>query len=134
MGRSLLLAAVIGMGILIVLGMIALVYGLIQKADNPDFKFFDLSTEAPQIEEALKSVEVPLVGKKSAPVISAQSPAQAFGDLRIELPAGYKIVATDMDSQRLILRLENAQSESKLILLDINTGARLGTLSLQAAQ
>ncbi len=139
--RTVLVSAVVGMGILIILGMIALVYGLIQKSDNPDFKFFDLAKEAPELEKALKDVEVPLVGKKKeAPIASAPAsvtpvvPVRAFGDMRLEIPAGFKVVETDMDSQRLVLRLVNEQGVNRLMILDINTGAKLGGLSLQPAQ
>ena len=138
MGRTVLLSAVIGMGILIILGMITLVYGLIQKADNPDFKFFDLASEAPELEKALKEVEVPLVGqaKKGAtqPQQKALEPVRAFGDMRIEIPKGYKVVDSDMDSQRLVLRLINETGINRLMILDINTGAKLGGLSLHPAE
>ena len=144
MGRTLLVSVVIGMGILIVLGMILLVYGLIQKQDNPDFKFFDLSKEAPELEKALKDVEVPLLGKKSDHAASTPAPqpvapaavvpAKAFGDLRVEIPQGYKVVETDMDSQRLVLRLTNEAGINRLLVLDINTGAKLGGLSLHPAE
>lgn len=139
--RTVLVSAVVGMGILIILGMIALVYGLIQKSDNPDFKFFDLAEEAPQLEQALKEVEVPLVGKKkdtqqgtSQPTTSALAPAKAFGDMRLEIPQGYKVVETDMDSQRLVLRLVNEKGINRLMILDINSGAKLGGLSLHPAE
>lgn len=137
--RSVLVSAVVGMGILIILGMVALVYGLIQKADNPDFKFFDLATEAPELEKALKEVEVPLVGKKKPETATNVAPnpvvpAKAFGDMRIEIPKGYKVVETDMDSQRLVLRLINDAGVNRLMILDINTGAKLGGLSLHAAE
>ncbi|MDV7339379.1 hypothetical protein RYZ26_07230 [Terasakiella sp. A23] len=135
--RTVLVSAVVGMGILIILGMVALVYGLIQKNDNPDFKFFDLSSEVPELEKALKEVEVPLVGKKKetpAPTAAPVVPAKAFGDMRIEIPAGYKVVETDMDSQRLVLRLVNEAGTNRLMILDINTGAKLGGLSLHAAE
>lgn len=131
--RSLLLTAVIGMGILIIAGMILLVYGLIQKADNPDFKFFDLASEAPALEKALKEVEVPLAGK-SSPAPAVSSAPVAFGDMRIEIPAGYNVVDTDMDAQRLVLRLKNDKGLTRLMILDINTGAKLGGLSLHPAQ
>ncbi len=140
MGRTLLVSAVVGMGILIVLGMVALVYGLIQKQDNPDFKFFDLSKEVPELEQALKEVEVPLIGKKNsastpAPIATeAVVPAKAFGDIRVEIPQGYKVVETDMDSQRLVLRLTNDVGINRLIILDINSGAKLGGLSLHPAE
>ncbi|WP_135078748.1 hypothetical protein [Terasakiella sp. SH-1] len=142
MGRTVLVSAVVGMGILIILGMVALVYGLMQKADNPDFKFFDLAKEAPELEKALKEVEVPLVGQvkedKTTPTTTpapvAAVPARAFGDMRLEIPTGYKVVETDMDSQRLVLRLINEAGINRLMVLDINTGAKLGGLSLHPAQ
>ncbi|WP_417789772.1 hypothetical protein [Terasakiella pusilla] len=135
--RTVLVSIVIGMGLLIVLGLVALVYGLIQKADNPDFKFFDLSKNTPGIEEAIKDVEVPLVGNKSSQPqnnVAAPAPVKAFGDMRLEIPQGYKVVETDLDSQRLVLRLINDAGINKLMVLDINTGAKLGGLSLHPAQ
>jgi hypothetical protein len=143
MGRRLLVSAVVGMGLLIIVGMVLLVYGLIQKQDNPDFKFFDLSKEVPELEQALKEVEVPLVGKKNEVMPTAPStppptapvvPAKAFGDMRLEIPQGYKVVETDIDSQRLVLRLTNDAGTNRLLILDINTGAKLGGLSLHPAE
>lgn len=135
--RTVLVSAVVGMGILIILGMVALVYGLMQKADNPDFKFFDLATEAPELEQALKEVEVPLLGKKKPSAetpATALVPAKAFGDMRLEIPKGYIIVETEMDSQRLVLRLVNDKGTNRLMILDINSGAKLGGLTLAPAE
>ncbi|WP_419799775.1 hypothetical protein [Terasakiella sp.] len=63
-----------------------------------------------------------------------QTPAKAFGDMRLEIPKGYKIVETDMDSQRLVLRMINEQGMNRLMILDINSGAKLGGLSLAPAE
>jgi len=142
--RTVLVSAVVGMGILIILGMVALVYGLMQKADNPDFKFFDLAAEAPELEKALKDIEVPLVGKKTETAsatqtqavvtASAPAPVRSFGDMRLEYPKGYRVVETDMDGQRLVLRLTNDAGINRLMILDINTGAKLGGVALHPAE
>ena len=139
--RSVLVSAVAGMGILIVLGMVALVYGLIQKSDNPDFKFFDLATEAPELEQAIKDMDVPLLGKKKVketpvvPTMSAVStPARALGDLRLEIPKGFRVNDTDLAGNRLIVRLGNDLGITRLLILDVNTGAKLGTIALEPAQ
>jgi hypothetical protein len=139
--RTVLVSAVIGMGILIVFGLIALVYGLIQKSDNPDFKFFDLATEAPGLEQAINNIEVPLVGKKKsepAPEVSREKPSEkttrAIGDLRLEIPKGFHVEGTDLDKNRLIVRLANELGITRLLILDINSGAKLGTISLEPAQ
>lgn len=139
--RTVLVSAVAGMGILIVLGMVALVYGLIQKSDNPDFKFFDLATEAPELEQALKEIEIPLLGKKKveeSPAFSTttapRTPARALGDLRLEIPKGFRVKDTDLEGNRLIVRLGNDLGITRLLILDVNTGAKLGTIALEPAQ
>jgi len=60
--------------------------------------------------------------------------AKAFGDMRIEIPTGYRVVETDMDSQRLVLRMINDAGINRLMILDINSGAKLGGLSLHPAE
>jgi len=139
--RSVLVSAVAGMGILIILGMVALVYGLIQKSDNPDFKFFDLATEAPGLEQALKDIEVPLLGKKKTEatpavtaIMPAPSPVRALGDLRLEIPKGFSVKSSDLEGNRLIVRLANDLGITRLLILDVNSGAKLGTIVLEPAQ
>ena len=138
--RTVLVSAVIGMGILIVFGMVALVYGLIQKSDNPDFKFFDLATAAPGLEEALKNIEVPLFGKEKIPASEVLSTEiiptrslRALGDLRLEIPKGFRVKGSDLEGNRLIVRLANDLGLTRFLILDINTGAKLGTISLHPA-
>lgn len=134
--RTVLVSIVIGMGVLIVLGLIALIYGLIQKTENPDFKFFDLSKEAPAIEKVLKDVEVPLAGSTQA----VEAPRQAreelkpMGDLRMEIPAGYKVEDAELKGRRLMIRLSNDSGLSKLLFVNPKDGSQLGSLTLVPAQ
>jgi len=139
--RTVLVSAVVGMGILIVLGLVALVYGLIQKSDNPDFKFFDLATEAPGLEQALKEIEVPLLGKKKSmetPAVTKMTAPdtapRALGDLRLEIPKGFRVNDTNLQGNRLIVRLGNDLGITRLLILDVSTGAKLGTIAFEPAQ
>lgn len=134
--RTVLISAVVGMGILIVIGIIALIYGLIQKADNPDFKFFDLSGTTETQQSMVKTPEPPLADGPTQPdpvTVSTHNPLRAFGDLRLTLPTGYSVVDAELDGPRLLVRLQNAANQTRLMFIDMTTGGTLGTLEFNAA-
>ena len=58
---------------------------------------------------------------KSAPAMSAQ---------RIVLPAGAKVIATDVDAGRLIARIELPDGGVRVLIFDLATGSEVATIDL----
>lgn len=54
----------------------------------------------------------------------------AFGELDIALPAEATVVDATLDGRRLALRLALGDGRSAILLVDAETGARLGLLTL----
>ena len=90
-------ALVIGMGVLIVIGVVVLVYAIIERA-----------------------------GKTDAPETMA-APSQ------IDLPAGARIVETSIGDGRIVVRLSLADGSHRLLVIDADTGRRVGEINLQSA-
>ncbi len=55
---------------------------------------------------------------------------KAFGELDMPLPEGARIVESLADGGRLILRLRDDKGAESMVIVDLATGARLGTLRL----
>ncbi len=49
---------------------------------------------------------------------------------RIALPAGARVIETALDGDRVALRIALANGTERLVIIDIRTGRRLGTLDL----
>ncbi len=96
-------AAVIGMGILILIGFVVVVVAVIQRAGGD--------------------------GDGGAAPIQTASPA-VFGDVRITLPAGAEVAGTSTDRGRLIVHLRLAGGASRVLVIDLATGKRLGAIDL----
>ena len=107
---------VVGMGVLIVIGMSLLAYGLYHKANNPDFKLFATSDDSP----AFGDVAVP------APKGCVIADSQAL-DGRLYIRLG----ASDRLSSRL--GLENTPNCDRILVVDAANGAVLGSISLKEA-
>ena len=88
-------ALVIGMGVLIVIGVVVLVYAIIDRAGKTN----GLETMA------------------------AQS--------QIDLPAGAQIVETSIGDGRIVVRLSLADGSQRLLLIDADTGGRIGAVNLK---
>lgn len=96
-------ALVIGMGLLLVAGLVALAYGLYYKASHPDFKLFDDTKALPA---------------------GHMAPASAFGDLSVPLPPGCHIVDMEATGARLYLRSDC----DTVVVVDTARGTVLGTI------
>jgi len=102
---------VIGMGLLIVVGMVVLVYGLVQKASNPDFDFFGLKTET------------------SAPVAAQPAAGLApFGDIQVRLDEGCRVESIQPDGGRLFVLVGPEGPCSHVVTLELATGRVLGNV------
>ncbi|MBL6945742.1 MAG: hypothetical protein ISR47_03805 [Rhodospirillales bacterium] len=108
---------VIGMGILIAIGMVLLIYGLIQRASNPEFTFF-----------GLKGNEVPV-----APESNTAKTVRPFGDITVPLPSGCRIEGMRPTEGRLFVWIGPDGSCASIIAIDISTGKVLGNVKFWAA-
>lgn len=102
-------SVVIGMAVLIALAIGFLIYGLVKKSSEPNWKPFAAITPA-------------------APASDALPP---FGDVSLDLPPQCQIVSTYGESGRLIFELETAEGCPDVIVLDLATGKRLGSVRLR---
>jgi hypothetical protein len=53
-----------------------------------------------------------------------------FGDIRVALPHGARVVETHAEGGRLVLRVERADGEPQILIYDLATGRALGTVTL----
>lgn len=102
-------ALVIGMGVLIVFGMIVLVYGLMQKASDPDFSFFGKA-------------------EKAAPAPSEKIAATPFGDISVRLPAGCRVENMQPDDGKLFVLVGPEGPCTQIIAIELATGRFLGNV------
>ena len=119
-----------GLGILIVVGMTVIGYGLYRKSDDPGFKFFtstDNSESAPPAPTRIPAVPA---GVPSMPQGQA-APVQAFGEAMIGLPAGCSIDGVSGDGARMYLRIgPNTPECSRVVVLNAATGAQIGVIRI----
>lgn len=116
---------VIGMGVLIVIGITVLGWGMYKKADDPNFKFF--KSDEPTTASATPDIPQP----KAAASIAADTPAtpvKAIGDINLHLDAGCSIGSMTSDGNRLFLKIGPDRKCEKVIILDLATGATMGTI------
>ena len=105
---------VVVMGILIVLGIGVLGYGMYQKASDPGFKFLAGDTAAPP---ARLPARLP-------------APMTAFGDLAVPLPEGCEVVEMTPHRRFLYLRAGPGRACTRIIVVDVRDGKVLGTISV----
>lgn len=101
---------VIGMGSLIVVGMVTLVYGLVQKASNPDFSFFGDSAET------------------AAPIPARASAMPPFGDISVRLPDGCRVENIQPEDGRLFILVGPDGPCSHVVAIELATGRVLGNV------
>jgi hypothetical protein len=122
-------ALVAAMGILIVLGIGVLGYGMYQKAQNPDFTFFEPDPVAPLTPAAMPSAVSPVPGLPASVV--AREPLRPFGDIALPLPKGCDIVEMTPHRRFLYLRIGPGRACARVIVVDLRGGRVLGTLSVE---
>ncbi len=110
---QLLKSVVIGLGILILLGMTLLTYGLYQKARDPGWRLF--SGPAPAAYQA----------PAAAP---AASDAKAFGTISLHLPDGCLITQVRPDGGRVYLTIGPPGPCNRIVIVDAVRGRVLGTI------
>lgn len=105
-------ALVIGLGIMIVAGIGLLVYGISQKAADPSFRLFQSK------------------GGGAGGGGSSGGPA-GFGETRIALPEGCRLIDLRPDGQRLYLHVGPTGGCERIIILNSTTGQVLGSIWLR---
>lgn len=111
-------ALVIFLGVLIVIGMGVLAYGIMMKFDEWRAREDDAAAPTPVV-EAASSVAAP-----AAPEVWA-------GDVKVAVPAGARVAETVVADGRLILRLSLAGGGQRYLIFDLATGRRIGAIELQ---
>jgi hypothetical protein len=102
---------VVGLGILIVIGFVLLIYGFYTSFTNPDFKVMaDKGTEASS-----------LAGNREIPR------PRSFGEVRISLPDGCTLIEMRPDGDRLYLRTGPTGLCERIVVVDPGSGEVLGT-------
>lgn len=117
---------VILMTLTIAVLMTLIAYGMYQKSQDPEFKFFDLSggsKSAAATENAV--VEAP----------AGSSIPRAFGDISLPLPAGAQITSATVSANRLIIITSETQKDApnaeQVWVIDLATGQILGRVKAQ---
>lgn len=109
---QLLKSVVIGLGILILLGMALLTYGLYQKANDPGWRLFSSPAEF----------------RAPAAALPAAPDAKAFGTLGLHLPDGCLITAVRPDGGRVYLTIGPPGPCNRIVIVDVVRGRMLGTI------
>lgn len=113
-------ALVIGMGVLIVLVMGVMAYGLTKKASDPDFSFFDFARQPAA------------AGPDTAANTRAGAP---FGDVMVPLAPGCRVEDMRPDGNRLFLRVGPADGAcQQIVVIDLASGKILGNVKVWNAK
>ena len=104
---------VVFMGLIIATLMILIVYGMIQKAQNPDFSFFG-NDAAPD----------------NAPV--AAQPAKNMEKIILDVARGSTIEGTHMSDGRMAIRIDTdgKNGADTIIIIDISSGKTVGRVGI----
>lgn len=85
------------------------------------------------------STPAPAVAAEAAPGIPAAAhpmalePAKPFGDHKVDLPAGARLIETRMVGERMFLRARLLGGNEVWVILSLATGQRLGSFELGTA-
>ena len=102
-----------------------IIYGLYQKSQNPDFKFFNLSGVVPVTSEVIPSA--PVSGPASS---TSTTPVTAFGNIQLDLPEGASIVsATPSGTQLIVITSKDGSKGDQVWVLDLATGKVLSRIN-----
>lgn len=118
---SALKSAVILMGVAIAVLMTLTIYGLYQKSQDPDFKFFDISGNGKTAQQSMPNAPV------SGSPARMPGTSTAFGDVTLDLPAGARIVSATTSAQRLtVIVATDGTRANQIWVIDLGTGQILG--------
>jgi hypothetical protein len=122
---------VIGLGLMIVLLMAVIGYGLYRKANDPGFRFLDLGAE-PVTETTVRggADDGPAAGPVAPPLATAGPAPKPFGRAAVPLQRGDVVESMTAEGDRLLLRVTRADGQREIVVVDLNRGTVLGTLEL----
>lgn len=103
-------AIVIGMGAMIVAAIVLIAYGLYKKSVDPSWRLFGPKTQATE----------------TAP---PSAPALPFGDIRLDIPSGCRIIDVRPDGRRAYVLIGPDAPCSAVIVVDTATGQVLGRIA-----
>lgn len=107
---------VIGLGILIIVGFLLLIYGFYAKMTDPEFRIIKAEATSDAV---------------SAPTANATRGAgKQFGEVRLALPVECTVVDMRADGGRLYLRTGPEGVCERIVIVDAIDGRVLGTLVL----
>ena len=109
-------ALVITMAVLIAAGLAVIAVTIFNRATTAD--------RAPRQASSI-------TGPNAAGPGRIEAPPRAFGAVRETLPPGARIVSTEAEGGRLIVTLALRSGATRIIVLDLDTGRRLGTIDLE---
>ena len=121
-------AIVAVMGLMIVTLMVLIVYGFYQKTQDPDFKFFDLSSS----KSAKQQAQPPLIPAPTPAPATASAPKTVFGTIDLDVPPGSRIVAVAPSGDTVLLTLQTPKADGAdlLVIVDLTNGTVLGQVRL----
>ena len=109
---------VIFLGVLIVIGMGVLAYGIMLKFEEWQAKKDREAVSAPLVEVA-PSGSIPVVAEVWT------------DDLNVAVPAGARVVETVVADGQLVVRLSLSDDSQRYLIFDLGTGKQIGTIALQ---
>lgn len=118
-------ALVIGMGILIVIGVAVIAVTIVRRTggDAP------MAADKPALGLAQNGAQ------SAAPAASARSASlPSFGVRDIAVPEGSEVISITAADGRIILELQDAEQQTRILLLDPTNGAALGGWRLVESQ
>jgi len=119
---------VAGLGILIVIAMSVIGYGLYRKSTDPGFKFF--ASADPVAAPAPGDTVIPTLPAQSLPPTHATA-LPAFGETMVGLPKGCSIEGVSGDGARIYLRIGPGTATcSRVMVLNAATGAQIGVIRI----
>jgi hypothetical protein len=101
---------VIGMGVFIVVGLTVVIVTVIKRQGS----------EGPSSMQSPAGVSVPV--------------EHGFGEKRIQISKGAKVLGTIIDGNRLVVRLDLSGGGQALLLVDITTGQQIGLIRLDSSK
>jgi len=104
---------VIVMGILIALGLTVVGYTIVKRSSEG---------EAPRRGH---------IAAERAPSVAAASVPSPYGPLTLALPAGARILHVTPAGRRLVVELELAGGGERILVIELETGALLGSIDLK---
>ncbi len=76
-----------------------------------------------------------VMNRANHPVAATPAPVVTAGtNSTIDLPAGAKVIGTELSGDRVLIRLSLADGGEQLLTVNTATGARVGTITLRPAK